>query len=107
MIDNAVNADMTGTKTWVLDSHPGELSPSPLLKETLECLECEVNWDATSTPILDNTLFGNNEVMGYSSAGTHAGMDPDYITNSLEFTYARGAVFNTFESFNGNSFGEI
>ena len=23
MIDNSVNADMTGTKTWILDAHPG------------------------------------------------------------------------------------
>jgi len=39
--------------------------------------------------------------------GRHAGMQPSYIQNSLTFQYAPGAVCNTFESYNGNSFGEI
>lgn len=107
MIYNAVNADMTGAKTWVLDAHPGEVSPSISARDLLECLECEVNYDGTTTPILDNSNFNYNEVIAYSSAGTHAGMNSNYITNDLLFEYAPGAVFNTFESFNGNSFGEV
>jgi uncharacterized protein (TIGR03790 family) len=107
MIDNAKNADMSGERTWVLDAHPGAISPSFRTANFLSLLGFEVNYDNTSNFTIDNHLFNYNDVIAYSSAGTHAGMPADYIQNLLEFTYAPGAIFNTFESFNGNSVGEI
>jgi len=45
------------------------------------------------------------EVIGYCSYGRNADMPPTYILDgTLEFTYAPGAVFNTYESYNAWSF---
>ena len=41
------------------------------------------------------------KVMGYTSHGIHAGMPDGYISDFLQFEYADGALFNTYESFNG------
>jgi PKD repeat protein len=45
-------------------------------------------------------------VIAYASYGNNASVNPGslYIQNELQFTYARGAMFNTFESYNGQQF---
>ena len=54
--------------------------------------------------ILDNEPFGE-QVIGYASLGIHAPMQELYILELLNFQFAKGAIFNTIESFNGWSFG--
>jgi hypothetical protein len=41
--------------------------------------------------------------MGYQSSGNHSDslLYADYCVDVLEFTYSNGAIFNTYESFNG------
>ncbi|GAB4294319.1 MAG: hypothetical protein Kow0098_15840 [Ignavibacteriaceae bacterium] len=108
MIENALNADKSGQRTWILDDDPGAIGPSTTIRDKLTNLDFEVYYDGTSNFITENSIF-NDAVIAYSSPGTHADSDPpaDYIQSLLEFFYAPGAVFNTFESFNGNCFGEL
>jgi hypothetical protein len=41
--------------------------------------------------------------MAYSSWGVHSYLPVGYIIDTLDFSYANGAIFNTLESFNGHS----
>ncbi|HSH64807.1 MAG TPA: TIGR03790 family protein, partial [Bacteroidia bacterium] len=107
MIDNAVNADTSGQRTWILDAAATGFGASSAAADLLNLLEFEVYYDETSEYITNNQLFNNNQVICYQSGGHNSGMPEGYIQNLLTFSYAPGAVFNTFESFNGNSFGEI
>lgn len=58
--------------------------------------------------IYDNTssavTTAVNQILGYVSHGTHAGLPADYVTSQLQFKLAPGAVFETHESFNAYSF---
>jgi hypothetical protein len=44
--------------------------------------------------------------MGYCGHGIHHSPNPGtyYIINDLQFTYLNGALFNSYESFNGTTF---
>ncbi len=98
----------------VVDDHPG----SPVSSET-EMTNLALNilpsrnqlavYDATNSPI----LASSSPVIGYVSLGTHSGLTPGgpgnldqtgYIVEDLNFEYANGAVFLTYESFNAYSF---
>lgn len=106
MIDNSVIADTSGLRTWILDYSNG-YGPSFNVADLLNALDFEVYYDNSPEFITNNNLYNDNEVMFYSSGGHNSGMREGYIQNLLTFNYAPGAAFNTFESFNGNSFGEI
>ena len=55
-------------------------------------------------------LPNGQRVLSYSSSGTHSppstplSNNPQYINDVLQFNYAPGAIFNTYESFNGSDF---
>lgn len=103
IIDKSVDADQTGNKTWILDARGsgGGISQAFIklndLGFTTEYDENIENWITTS---LDS-------VIGYTSDGVHQGMPPTYIQDTLDFNYANGAVFNTYESYNGFSIGTL
>jgi uncharacterized protein (TIGR03790 family) len=48
--------------------------------------------------------FNPNVVVGYCSHGVHSGLPSLYIINSLNFNYLPGALFMSYESFNGTIF---
>jgi uncharacterized protein (TIGR03790 family) len=57
-----------------------------------------------TAPVM-TTWGGNpNVVIGYCSHGIHAGMQSLYIINDLQFNYLPGALFMSYESFNGTIF---
>lgn len=62
----------------------------------------EVIFDDTDTHITN----ASNPVIAYAGYGNNAHVphDPQYIQEELQFTYAPGAMFNTYESFNGSDF---
>jgi len=96
MIDRSVNADTSGTGTFILDF--------------AGTYQRHINDAASAQEILNNlgfnSIFGQNifantsNVIGYTSQGQHAGYVPDYLQSLLQFSYLNGAVCNTFESFN-------
>ncbi len=55
-------------------------------------------------PVMSSNGGNPNVVVGYCSHGIHAGMSSLYIINDLDFTYLPGALFMSYESFNGTIF---
>ncbi len=123
MIDRANASDYAGNKWWILDAdtcHNEGVTKSVhnqnLIKNSLNRLKSygfntnPIDYDPSCEYILDNSVGINESVMGYTSCGRHAWMmtcnpenNPAYIQICLDFDYANGAVFNTFESMNGFS----
>ncbi|MBE0571139.1 MAG: TIGR03790 family protein, partial [Ignavibacteriaceae bacterium] len=108
IIDSSLNPDMSGTATWILDNDPtwaGGDGYFTLASDKLTELGFNVHYDPTDSWV---TSYPGN-VMGYSSWGTHAEdyncnfNDSAWVKDSLQFNLANGSVFNTYESFNGNS----
>jgi hypothetical protein len=97
---------MSGTAYWIIDNEPNTGGDffTETRKKLLE-LGFNVYYDASDTWI---TSFPG-KVMGYTSWGTHAENgnceweDSAWVKDSLKFDLASGSVFNTRESFNGNS----
>lgn len=115
LIDRSIDPDMSGDKYWIIDDDPEPDNPNippNLLEEThlrLNYLDFNLNpevYVSENEWIWNNELYGNEEVIGYVSYGTHAPMPTLYILDTLEFDYANGAIFSSIESFNGFSFGE-
>jgi uncharacterized protein (TIGR03790 family) len=104
LIDNSLLASHSGNSAFVLDGHLSwGLGVSELRADVtathnnLQSLAMIDTFDVTDMWI---TGYGGT-VMGYSSSGAHAGMPLEYIVNLLNFSYEKGAVFNTYESYNG------
>lgn len=114
LIDRSATPDYSGDGTWVIDPHTyyypeayyndyNSYDSYTLVntKDKLTQLGFNINYqnDRSRSFITSNS----NPVIGYQSWGAHAGMDSNYITNTLTFNYLNGAVFNSIESFNGTS----
>ncbi len=104
IIEKSVNADKTGEKVWIIDGGgPGSSDMSrAFYKLNLLGFPTEYN-----SEINNWIVTSEDSVMGYTSAGVHQGMPPRYIQDILNFNYANGAVFNTYESYNGYSIGTL
>jgi hypothetical protein len=113
LIDRSVDADKTGEGSWILDEDP--TAPNrffhywfPPAKWKLTNLDFNVVDNNSDVWITPNT-YQIAKVMGYSSWGTHAEdlncnfNDFAYVLDTLNSQYTNGAIFNTLESFNGNS----
>lgn len=107
MIDRSIAPDMSGTAAWILDDDPTYIGYGYLnsTRDKLEELGFNIVPDSTDSWV---TSY-NGDVMGYTSWGTHAEddncnwEDSAWVVDSLHFSWAKGAVFNAPESFNGNS----
>jgi uncharacterized protein (TIGR03790 family) len=69
--------------------------------------------DVGQSYVADNTisaiLTAPRPVIGYVSNGVNdgpGGLEPGYVTQQLNFTLANGAIFHTWESYNGVTFQE-
>ena len=111
MIDRSAAADRTGERTWILDDHEkrwldGSGTYYDRLKSAYENLTSRgyrVNpepWEESNSWVTTN----DGPVIGYVSHGWWAGMPSRYITSVLDFELSAGAVFSSYESFNGNDF---
>ncbi len=114
MIDRSVAADKSGTGIWIIDDDPDYSFPLDDLTGT------KIAFEYWGFPFVHDTLqrwitSNSSSVIGYSSKGVHAAdilsnpptASPSYIQDSLNFTYLNGAVFNSWESFNGNSISTL
>lgn len=121
LIDRLSMPDRSGNAYWVLDADTchnkvvtrvihnyGFLRKA---QEKLIQLGMKTNppqYDPDCNWILNmSAIDEQGKVICYSSCGWHSwiqcGSSIDYIIDCLNFDYANGAVFNTFESYNGNS----
>lgn len=110
MIDRAVAADAGGSGYWIVDGHQKSYDHMATAYTNLKNLNQNINpdpWSDTTSFIINNA---SGSVMGYTSHGIHAGMGDGYVSNDpenvnhLDFTLLNGAVFSTYESFNGYGF---
>jgi len=107
IINKSIDPDMSGTATWIIDGDlsQGEKSEFVNARNILEELGFNVVYDFTD----DWITSYEGDVIGYTSHGTHAEdgncewEDSAWVKDYLHFNLANGSVFNTYESFNGNS----
>jgi uncharacterized protein (TIGR03790 family) len=120
-IDRAQNAFVGPNNTtggpfhFVVDADPSKTYASPMTNLVTNVLQpggLPVTYDNTGAFV--STALG--PVLGYSSHGANQASTPgfngdpelgpvgSYIATSLNFTLANGAVFNSWESFNAESF---
>ncbi len=115
MIDRAQQAFVVPFgQTVVVDDHPNapassEAAMADLALSILPSHNQLTDYDATNSPIVTSS----SPVLGYVSHGIHGGLpagvpgsldQTGYIVDTLNFEYANGAVFHTYESFNAFSF---
>jgi uncharacterized protein (TIGR03790 family) len=102
MIDRGVNPDTSGTGWYILDDYPG-LTYDKMFeaKRILDELGQNSVYDNTSNHITQND---QGDIIGYCGHGVHAGVGYPFILNDLNINLANGALFNSYESFNGFSF---
>lgn len=117
MIDRSIAAINSSNYDWFIDSDPAPCSGAGFLKSS----NTKEVFDALGITnyFIDNTetIYTNyniKPIMSYSSNGIWTSVGPgcdvmyfdsSYIQSQLTFTYAPGAIFNTAESFNGNTIG--
>ena len=123
MIDRSVAPDKSGLGYWVFDAdtchntgvtkqvHTGNYMSTA--QNNLIAHSFNTNpssYDPDCNFIVDNP---EGNVIGYTSCGRHSWLglacgvfDPNYM-GCLSFNYANGAVFNTFESYNGAGMYQI
>jgi uncharacterized protein (TIGR03790 family) len=104
MIDKSVNADKSGENTWILDGGSHATSDADTTNFRLNKFNFIIEYDNS---IDDWIVSSQNTVVGYLSPGTWQNMPVTYIQDTLDFNYANGSVFNTYESYNGNSIGTL
>ena len=100
MIDKSADPDYSGERTWILDGGgPGTNDITAAYNE-LDANEFVTEYNNSSQIWI---IESDDSVIAYTSAGTHQGMDSNYIQATLNFNYANSSIFNTYESFNANS----
>lgn len=103
MIDNAVDADTTSSGYFVLDKFKNKNITSfdnkfdnafNKLKDDKKNL-----FPSTTQVGKSVTKSAPGNVVAYASYGTYASLPNDYYNKTLNFTYAKGAVASTIESY--------
>ena len=110
MIDKAISPDTSGTKYWIIDDHLKTYDSMSTAYTKMKALDKNINpdpWSDTTSYLRTNA---SGSVIGYTSHGIHASMGDGYVSNSpvnanhLDFTFANGAAFSTYESYNAYGF---
>lgn len=117
LINRSVNPDMSGGKYWIIDDDPAPAATSTMEEahRILKSFNFNLNPDVyiNSPEWIVNNAPTYEQVMGYVSHGRNTAigdtsrprMPATYILDTLNFDYSNGAIFNSWESFNGWSFG--
>jgi len=106
LINRSLETDMSGTSAYILDATdnggPGTYTmrmDAIYTHGELQTLEMIDTLNVTSDHV---TEYPYGSVTAYTSSGKHAGLPLGYLVNTLNFDYSNGAIFNTYESFNGH-----
>jgi uncharacterized protein (TIGR03790 family) len=106
-IDRFADPDYTGEETWVIDGDPDAYYHDFwYVHQKLHNLGFSLNPEPYVNS-QDWIVTNNDPVIGYVSHGVHAGMPATYILDTLDFDYANGSNFLSWESFNAWSFGVL
>ncbi len=107
LIDRSLVPDKSGNSAYVLDATqnggPGTtvMRGDAIFTDTeLQSLGMIDTLNITNDHVIE---YPSGNVMAYSSSGVHAGLPLAYPVNTLNFNYSNGAIFNTYESFNGTT----
>jgi len=103
MIDRAGDPAKSGNRYFIFDSKPNSYDSMKMAQLNLAALDPGINvvLDQTTGWITQNPA---GPVMAYIGHGVHSGLPDGYIQSQLDFQYANGALFSTYESFNGWGF---
>jgi len=112
VIERSLNSDQSMNYQWVLDDDPNALGTGYdtmlLAKDVLtqQGLSYYISYDNTVNSLTTEEDANYTPVIGYTSHGIYAsGIGPNGIYNGvLDFGFANGAVYTSWESFNGYSF---
>jgi len=110
MIDRCKDPYQGGDGWYILDDDPDigyDYMPSAnslMVGDGLNTYFDNTDVFVTAATIADPSI--SDHVMGYCGHGIHHSPNPGewYIINDLQFTYLNGALFNSYESFNGTTF---
>ena len=114
LIDRSIDSDKSGQSVIVLDGD----ATSYTGKDVSAC-RTDVNLAnqkliglnfLTEENVSDSVILGTSDnCIGYESSGSHSDalLYADYCVDVLSFNYSNGAIFNTYESFNGYAFDSI
>jgi len=75
----------------------------PFFADTVQINPPDLTVRITASTLSD-LGFNPDAILGYASHGKHSGFTPTYILETLGFGYLNGALFMSYESFNGHSF---
>jgi len=106
LIDSSVKTPPENIGHWVIDGDPfHDFSAVHFRLKSLGYLTNPEIYNNDPEWITTNGNF--DPVIGYTSSGIHSQnpMPPTYILDPLDFNLQPGAIFNSFESFNGVSYG--
>ena len=111
MIQRSAAANTTGECAWVIDDHPerrldGADTNYDRMEKAYHALTSK-GYPVDPDPWEEGGAWivtSSNPVIGYVSHGWWAGMPNRYITQVLDFELSPGAVFSSYESFNGSNF---
>lgn len=106
MIDRSLSPYTSGGGWWVIDDAQKTYDKMYNAYLKLKDLNQNINPD----PWVDSADWittNSGKVAGYVSHGVHAGMPADYIRTALNFDYANGAIFTSYESVNAASFNSF
>ncbi|MFC2094368.1 TIGR03790 family protein [Bacteroidota bacterium] len=107
LIDRSLIPDKSGNSVYVLDAtQNGGPGTSTMRNDAIftDSKLRSLGMNDTLNTTNDHVIaypFGN--VIAYTSSGKHAGLPLGYPVNTLNFNYSNGAIFNTYESFNGTT----
>lgn len=106
-VQGALNRDQLAVHdhpgyTFLIDDDPDKSYDrmERLRDNVLEPLDVPYVYDGTGEFITS----ADGQVLGYVSHGVHGGAPGNYVSNTLDFDAAKGAVFLTWESFNAYTF---
>lgn len=105
-IKNAQNVTIkTGASQFIVDDSSAaagknQTTMGSLVNNVLIPAKQSYTYNTSATPVTTSPL----PVVGYDSFGTNEGLQPGYIANQLDFSVGKGAVFESWESFNAYSY---
>jgi uncharacterized protein (TIGR03790 family) len=125
IVDRSITADTSGTGWAILDSRPAQYGNlldtmvDPVYKAVGDVdsgydLLSKAGFNAFQDITFDLIDYTHptvpagaaDNVLAYCSWGVHSGFGSSYILDTLGFTYRPGAVFMSYESYNGVSYEE-
>jgi uncharacterized protein (TIGR03790 family) len=104
MIDRSVSTNNQDRyKTFIIDGHEKPYDSMFLAYFRLKYIDA-LTFPDPFTDTQDHIFDYPDSIMGIVGHGVHSGLPSDYILEQFSFKLGNGAIFSSYESFNGASF---